>query len=153
MKRAFYVILAVVTVVAVGCCPCRYSRKYAKPLKGTEWHLIQLSGRDVHFDSNTFNLTFGEDGRIMGRGDCNTFTALYSVTDKEGLDIGTIASTRMNCPRLISEQNLYAELDAATHYEITGSMLFILNNGEIRAIFSAPADDSTAKTKGKKSAK
>lgn len=139
MKRFIYLfsILLAVAATVVDCCPCRFTRKNAKPLTGTRWHLVQLNGRDVQFPAGTFDITFGEDGRIAGRGACNGFNAAYSTTENEGINIGTIASTRMYCPDSDTEQLLYNELDGATHYEIDGSMLLLLNNGEIRAIFSA----------------
>lgn len=129
-----------VTAAIIGCCPCRLTRKNAKPLVGTTWHLIQLSGRDVNLDAETFNLTFNTNNRLTGIGACNRFSAEYKTNDKEALEIGTIAATRMLCPDSDTEQKMYRELDDATHYEIDGSMLLILNNGEIRAIFSAETD-------------
>ncbi len=131
------IVLSLVAVIAVSCCPCRFSRKNAKPLVGTEWHLVQLRGNDVKFSSDTFNLTFAADGSLSGIGACNRFTAPYSVNDKRGINIGTIASTRRLCPYIESEQSMFRELDDAAFYEIDGPMLLLLNDGEIRAIFQA----------------
>lgn len=148
MKKIFaFAIIAVAAGVAVGCCPCRFARKNAKPFSGTEWHLVQIAGRDVHFAENTFNVTFGGDGKLTGIGACNRFSAQYKATAKEVLEIGTIAASRMYCPDLDTEQAMFTELDCATHYEIGGSMLFILKNGEIRAIFSAVGSDDAQKIK------
>ena len=122
---------------AVACCPCRFSRKNAKPLVGTEWHLVQLRGQDIAFSSDKFTLKFAEDGSLAGIGACNRFTAPYSVTEKRGIEIGTIASTRRLCPDIEAEQTLFKELDDATFYEIDGPMLLLLNDGEIRAIFQS----------------
>ena len=129
--------MLLLAALIIGCCPCRFSRKNAKPLIGTTWHLIQLLGQDVHFKNGTFDITFGDDNRLTGIGACNNFSASYSTTANEGIDVGTIASTRMFCPESETEQKLFRELDDATHFEIDGAMLLLLNNGEIRAIFSA----------------
>lgn len=131
------IVLLLVAVSAIGCCPCRFSRKNARPLVGTEWHLVQLRGNDVSFAAERFNLTFAADGSLAGIGACNRFTAPYSVTEKRGIDIGTIASTRRMCPDIEAEQTLFRELDDAAFYEIDGPMLLLLNDGEIRAIFQA----------------
>lgn len=136
-KSLFKFSILFVVAVAAGCCPCRFARKNAKPLTGTTWHLVQLSGRDVQLETGTFDITFGADNRLTGIGACNRFSAEFKTTEKETLDIGTIAATRMLCPGSDTEQRMFQELDDATHYEIDGSMLIILNNGEIRAIFAA----------------
>lgn len=136
IKTIKLVVLLLVTS-AIACCPCRFSRKNAKPLVGTEWHLVQLRGNDVAFAAESFNLTFAEDGSLAGIGACNRFTAPYTVNDKRGIDIGTIASTRRMCPNIELEQTLFKELDEAAFYEIDGPMLLLLNDGEIRAIFQA----------------
>lgn len=133
----FKVAMLLVAAAIIGCCPCRFSRKNAKPFVGTRWHLIQLAGQDVKFEEGTFDLTFNANNKLSGKGACNNFSASYKATDKEALDIGTIAATRMLCPDSNVEQRLYTELDNATHYEIDGQLLLLLNNGEIRAIFSA----------------
>lgn len=143
-KIIFSALIMLVAASIVGCCPCRLTRKNAKPFQGTTWHLIQLSGRDVHFDNGVFDITFGANNKLTGIGACNRFSASYKSTDKEALDIDVIASTRMLCPDIETEQKLFKELDEATHYEIDGSMLLLLNNGEIRAIFSAVTTDTAA---------
>ena len=145
MKKVFYMtlIVAVAALALTDCCPCRKTRKSAKPLTGTTWHLIQLEGRDVNFDAEMFNVTFGEDGKFNGRGACNSFGGNYKAdTAKETLEIGTVAATRALCPDIEVEQKLFNELDGATHYEIDGSMLLLLKDGEIRAIFSAAESSS-----------
>lgn len=146
---------ALIAVVVAGCCPCRFSARYAKPLEGTVWHLQQLRGNDVSFADSLFNVTFGSDGRLSGIGACNRFTAEWSANEKRALDVGTIASTRMFCPDADSEQTMFAELDGATHYEIDADMLLLLNNGEIRAIFKAQddGDDSGAAKRSRRSRK
>lgn len=136
-KFLSFSLIMLITAALAGCCPCRFARKNAKSFTGTTWHLIQLAGRDVHFEAGTFDVTFNADKKLTGIGACNRFSANYKATDKESLDVDMIASTRIFCPESETEQQLFRELDDATHYEIDGSMLLLLKNGEIRAIFSA----------------
>lgn len=147
-KALFNSILVVAVVTLAACCPCRFSSKNAKPLVGTEWHLVQLQGQDVGFALDKFNLQFAADGSLSGIGACNRFTAPYSTTEKRGLDIGTIASTRRYCPDQEIEQKMFKELDEAAFYEVDGPMLLLLKNGEIRAIFRAK-DDASATPQNK----
>ena len=137
MKHFIKYAAAATALLIAGCCPSRFSTKHAKPLVGTVWHLVQLSGSDIDIEPSRFNIDFHSDGKLSGIGACNRFNAAYTTTDTHAIDIGTIASTRMMCPDIDREQKLFRELDDATHYEIDGPMLLILNNGEIRAIFKA----------------
>lgn len=123
--------------LCTACCPCRFNRRNAAPLNGTVWHLVQLAGRDMVFDGGEFEMSFGTDGRLTGFGACNGFSADYTATSKGVLDISLINSTRVYCPNSSVEQQLFTELDNATHYEIDGQIMLLLQNGEIRAIFSA----------------
>lgn len=43
-----------------------------------------------------FQVTFGEDGRVAGKTDCNSFTGSYKVNDML-IEIGDLASTLMYC--------------------------------------------------------
>ena len=135
--RVIKIVFALLAVSMVACCPCRFSRKNARPLVGTEWHLVQLRGNDVAFDAQSFNIHFAADGTLTGVGACNRFTAPYTTGDNRTIDIHTIASTRRFCPNIESEQTMFRELDEAAHYEIAGPMLLLLKDGEIRAIFQA----------------
>lgn len=141
--RIFSTTLIAAVVLFAACCPCRFSRKNAKPLVGTEWHLVQLQGKDVGYALDKFNVQFAADGSLAGIGACNRFTAPYSSTEKRALNIGTIASTRRYCPDQEVEQKMFKELDDAAFYEIDGPMLLLLKDGEIRAIFRAKDEAST----------
>ena len=136
-QRVIKIVFALLSVSMVACCPCRFSRKNARPLVGTEWHLVQLRGNDVNFDAQSFNIHFAEDGTLTGIGACNRFTAPYTIAENRAIDINTIASTRRFCPNIEAEQTMFRELDEAAHYEIDGPMLLLLKDGEIRAIFKA----------------
>ena len=138
MNQRFLQIFITLTAVGIAaCCPCRFSTKNARPLVGTEWHLVQLRGNDVAFDAQSFNIRFSDDGTLSGIGACNRFNAPYSVMEKRAINIGTIASTRRLCPNIEAEQSMFRELDDAAFYEIDGPMLLLLKDGEIRAIFKA----------------
>ena len=136
-QRFLQIFIALTAVVIAACCPCRFSTKNARPLVGTEWHLVQLRGNDVAFDAQSFNIHFADNGSLSGIGACNRFNAPYSVTEKRAIEIGAIASTRRLCPNIEAEQSMFRELDDAAFYEIDGPMLLLLKDGEIRAIFKA----------------
>jgi len=128
---------AVVAILAVSCCPCRKASRNARPLRQTQWHLVQLMGCDVDAEPQSYNIVFSSDGTMSGRGDCNVIRADYTAAGKASLKIGEIASTRALC-RNQERENLFVDvLGNAQGYEIDGDMLMLFTEGEVRAIFKA----------------
>lgn len=85
-------LIAALAVSVAACCSCRKGRKNAKPLTGTTWSLVEWQGRPFQAKDN-YRLVFGtEEGRFGGRGDCNSIMGNYSVTDKGGMKIESVAS-------------------------------------------------------------
>lgn len=144
MRRVFgFFVVAVMALLVVGCCACRKGRN-AKPLVGTQWHLMRMMERDLTIGPDQFVFSFGEDGRFSGKGACNRMMGGYTTTDKGGMVFSGVASTRMMCPDVDLETELGKILDATTHYEIDGDMLMLLSNGEMQAVFKAveiPAEE------------
>lgn len=134
--------IASATVAAIlfaGCCPCRsYQKKTRRPLEGTEWQLIQLGGTRIEPQAGKFTLTFfAAENRLSGVGACNRLTGSYAAGQKQALHIGPVAATRMACPGMERESEFIAALESATHYDMDGPMLLLLDNGELRAVFQA----------------
>ena len=104
-------LIAALAVSVAACCSCRKGRKNAKPLTGTTWSLVEWQGRPFQAKDN-YRLVFGtEEGRFGGRGDCNSIMGNYSVTDKGGMKIESVASTRAFCPDQAQEDRFIKELD------------------------------------------
>lgn len=123
-------------LLAVGCCACRKG-KNAKPLVGTQWHLVRMMERDLQIAPEQFLFTFDADGQFAGKGGCNRMMGSYKTTDNGGITFSGVASTRMMCPEVDLETELSKILEGATHYEIDGDMLMLLSNGEMQAVFQA----------------
>ena len=131
--------VAAAAILAASCCPCRsYQKKTRRPLVGTEWQLVQLGGRSVQPQADRFHITFqSEEGRITGVGACNRVFGPFEEGEKRALRIGPLASTMMACPDMKTEREFTEALEATTHYDMDGSMLLLLSNGELRAVFQA----------------
>ena len=53
MRVIYSILLAMlVTLMLGGCCACRKGKNNL-PLKGTEWHLVQMEGKDLTLPINT----------------------------------------------------------------------------------------------------
>ena len=139
MKQAilFSITLVLCALIAVGCCACRQRAKLAKPLVGTEWQLLQIMGREVTAEGDSFPLLFHDDGTVTGAGACNRLTATYSTTTSRALKIENLGSTRRYCPNFEAENAYYDMLESVTHYEMDADNMLLLSNGTLVAIMHA----------------
>lgn len=137
VKTLFFALLC--ATILVGCCSaCRQRQKNAKPLKGTEWHLVQMEGKDLTLPINSFNLLLGEDGSISGIGACNRLLGRYSDGENYTISLGQVGTTMMLCPENGQLESRFTQmLGGVTHYDIDGDKLLLLENGAIKAIFQA----------------
>jgi heat shock protein HslJ len=68
-------------------------------LAGTSWRWLYTQTPTEKLaapDPKGYMLSFGADGRISGKADCNRMTGSYQATDKQ-LTFGGMATTRMAC--------------------------------------------------------
>lgn len=139
MKRVilFSITLVMCTLIAAGCCACRQRAKLVKPLVGTEWQLLQIMGREVSAEGDSFTLLFHDDGTASGAGACNRLTATYTTTPSRALTIENLGSTRRYCPNYEAENAYYDMLESVTHYEMDGDNMLLLSNGTLVAIMHA----------------
>ena len=131
-------------MVFVGCCSaCRQRQRNAKPLQGTEWHLVQMAGQDVVLPIDSFNIVLSSDGSLSGIGACNRLLGRYSVGENYSISLGQVGATMMLCPKNGQLESEFTQLlGGVTHYDIDGDKLLLLQNGVIKAIFQAlPAMD------------
>lgn len=139
MRLKSIILALLCATILVGCCSaCRQRQKNAKPLKGTEWHLVQLEGKDVELPINSFNITLGEDGSVAGIGACNRLLGQYTVAENYAINFGQVGTTMMLCPENGElESQFTAVLGGVTHYDIDGDQLILLQQGVIKALFKA----------------
>ncbi len=146
---------AALAAVIVGCCNCRALRKSQKPLIGTEWQLVQLGGRmldsvnkaETEADGGRFTLLFtkaeasaeNDGNNLYGIGACNRYLGSYTLGENRALTISDLATTRMMCPDIETEDAYFEALRSVTHYDMDGPMLLLFSNGDLKAIFQAKA--------------
>ena len=136
MKRTilFSITLLISALAIVGCCDCRKRSKLEKPLVGTTWQLVQLMGREVAAEGDSFTLCFSENGTAAGAGDCNRITATYTITPSRSFVISNLGATRRLCPNPDLENAYYDMLESVTHYEMDAENMLLLSNGTLVAI-------------------
>ena len=136
--KSIIMALLCITLLAGCCSACRQRQKNAKPLKGTEWHLVQIDGKSLTLPLNSFNITLGQDGNLSGVGACNRLLGTYTVAENYAINLGQVGTTMMICPENEALEREFTQLlGTITHYDIDGDKLILLSNGVIRAIFKS----------------
>ena len=135
--------LVLLAASLTSCCrTCRRTRPVE--VQGTKWGLMELNDKVIdriqEGQPERFTLTLGEDGRIGGKGDCNTFFAGYSLNG-ENLRIQGVAATRMLCPDQALENQYFRTLESAVRFKVDGNFLILINEGgKIVASFEKISD-------------
>ena len=138
MKFLKIILVAAVGILITSCCSCRKNTgKASAPLVGTQWTLIQLDGKLVQANGNYFLTLNEEEGRINGRGDCNSFAGSYTLPASGGIQMSGIVSTRAFCPNQQQEDRFLKVLGAIDRYEVDGKLLMLYTNNELTAVLEA----------------
>lgn len=100
-------------------------------LVGEEWVVEDINGGGV-IDNSRASLRFEEDGRVNGRGSCNTYNADYTLTG-EGLTFSRAAATLRACvPALMNqERKFFDTLSKVSGFSIdeTGALILKASDG------------------------
>lgn len=71
-------------------------------LNGTSWQLVRFQGGDdtvlTPKDKAAYTITFGDDGRVSARIDCNRGSGTWTSSGPGRLEFGPMALTRAMCP-------------------------------------------------------
>ena len=79
-------------------------------------------------------ISFPEEGRAVGQGPCNAWSAEQSVP-YPWIDLGPIVATRRACPDLEAEAKFFEELAGVSLAELSGEVLLL--SGEVEMVFRA----------------
>ena len=136
MKNAKYLILTLLAgALLAGCCPCRKARvRNAEEIKRAEWQMTQFNGRNFAA-GNGYLLTFNEEGRIGGVGDCNRLMGSYTLDNNGAMKIDLLASSRMMCPNQAQEDAFMKTLGQIDSWQMDGKLLMLFAKGELIAVF------------------
>ncbi len=160
--------IAVIVALAAGvasCCSCLKGKSKIAPFNDTRWQLVQIGNRGVNTGTgastgtstgtgtgagattggDNYFVTFGKEGTVNGRGDCNSFNGSYQSADKSAnrgnimgtISVGMIASTRKMCPDQEMETKFFETLRSATGYIIDGDILMLQRDGDTVMVFQS----------------
>ncbi len=101
-----------------------------------EWQVEDLDGRDV-VDGSQVTVVFSDDGRLGGRGSCNSYGGQFTLTG-ESLTLGQLRSTLMACaePLMVQEQRLFELLESVQRFEIAEDGALMLHSHDGRSLMA-----------------
>ena len=101
----------------------------ANGLAGTSWKLIKLQTADesttVPGDGTKYTITFGSDGRVSARVDCNRASSTWKSPRANELQFGSWSRTQAKCPPGSLHDRIVTEGANVRSYSIKDGHLFL----------------------------
>ena len=96
------------------------------PLNGTDWVTIRINGDRV--SSNAPTLTINGN-KAFGNSSCNRYTGAVTLGNKDAMQFGPVASTRMACLGNADQQEAayFKALQSVTAYHLNNGSLILLD--------------------------
>ena len=95
-------------------------------LTNTTWVAIRINGDNVTGNAPTLSI---EGSRAYGSGSCNRYTGQVTLGNKDAIQFGPTASTRMACPGNADQQEAayFKALQNVTAYHLNNDSLILLD--------------------------
>jgi heat shock protein HslJ len=94
-------------------------------LSRTNWQVIEINGSVI---TSTMKrkpyLKFSEDNKVSGFAGCNGFGGNYTLKNNSTITIDNVISTKMACPDLAIENNLFRVFENTNNFIVKGDTLF-----------------------------
>jgi heat shock protein HslJ len=149
MKHLFILMLDV-ALLFIGCNSSKKAvQRELKNLDTTSlsdanWKVIEINGAPI---TSTMKrkpfLKFSEDNKVSGFAGCNGFGGNYTLKNTSAITISNVISTKMACPDLAIENNLFRVFENTDNFIVKGDTLFF-NDAAMNSIakFVASSADS-----------
>ena len=99
------------------------------PLSGTSWQLVKFQGPDERTftpdDKSKYTITFGRNGRVTARVDCNRASSTWKVNAKRELQFGSWSRTSAKCGPGSLHDQIVTEGAAVRNFAIKDGHLFL----------------------------
>lgn len=94
------------------------------PLVGTRWELVELNGKSIPAENNSYFL-LQNDGSISGNLGCNTFSGHYTTQEGNRIRFSELINTQKMCLDMTIETELSRILQTADSYSIRAHQLVL----------------------------
>lgn len=132
MKSVCAGLLSLPLFVLLFACSVRErspSSNAATDLGGTAWQLVKFQSSDEKTltpeDKAKYTISFGADGRVSARIDCNRGVGTWKSSGPNQLQFGPLAITRAMCPAGSLHDPIVKHWDYIRSYIIKDDHLFI----------------------------
>ena len=134
--------LAIVSGFAVMLVTAQKSSG-GNPLSGTSWQLVKFQGPDEQTftvdDKSKYTITFGANGRVTARVDCNRASSTWRLKGNGELHFGSWSRTSAKCgPGSLHDQIVTEGGDVRT-FAIKDGHLFLSGGGAYYELEPLPA--------------
>ena len=100
-----------------------------KTLSGTSWQLVKFQGPDERThtpdEKSKYTITFGSNGRVTARVDCNRASSTWKVNAKGELQFGSWSRTSTKCGPNSLHDVIVMEGANVRNFEIKNGHLFL----------------------------
>lgn len=128
MMFAFASIALVATCLTVIAVRAQKSSS-TSALSGTSWQLVKFQGPDERTfspdDKSKYTITFGSNGRVTIRVDCNRGSSTWKATAKGELQFGSWSRTTAKCGAGSLHDQIVTEGAAVRNFVIKDGHLFL----------------------------
>ncbi|HLN96859.1 MAG TPA: META domain-containing protein [Pyrinomonadaceae bacterium] len=132
MKSVWVSLLSLPMFVLLCACSVREqtsSPNAATDLGGTSWQLVKFQSSDEKTltpdDKAKYTISFGTDGRVSARIDCNRGTGMWKASGPNQLQFGPLALTRAACPPGSLHDRIARDWEFVRSYVIKNGHLFL----------------------------
>lgn len=148
MRKIVVSIVMAAAALAILSCGTTRNTASLSSLSG-EWNIIEVNGAAVvpgRDEALPFIGFDTETGKIFGNSGCNRMMGSFDVNAQPGtIDLGNLASTRMACPDMTTEQNVLNALGQVKGYKKAGRHHIALCNASGRPVVVLAKKDSDMK--------
>ena len=132
--NAFRLMFAFASVAMVATCLTAIvvraqKSSSASALSGTSWQLVKFQGPDERTfspdDKSKYTITFGSNGRVTIRVDCNRGSSTWKATAKGELQFGSWSRTTAKCGAGSLHDQIVTEGAAVRNFVIKDGHLFL----------------------------
>ncbi|HEX7295501.1 MAG TPA: META domain-containing protein [Pyrinomonadaceae bacterium] len=128
-KRIMRVMLALAGVAIISSFAVAQRSGGGNPLSGTSWQLVKFQGPDERTftpdDKSKYTITFGTNGRVTARVDCNRASSKWSAKGNNELHFGSWSRTSAKCGAGSLHDQIVQEGGAVHKFEIKDGRLFL----------------------------
>jgi heat shock protein HslJ len=125
--KAIALVLVLATIVFTSALTL--AQKSASPLSGTSWQLVKFQAPDesshAPSDRSKYTITFGSNGRVTARVDCNNASSTWRVNAKNQLEFGSWKRSSHKCAAQSLHDKIVTEGGTVRNFEIKNERLYL----------------------------